>query len=97
MAIPVPEKRVADFEKMGLGMFIHFGMYSQLGCGEWIMNIANMSVEEYRPLKDTFTVKDFNAKKIVEIAKAAGMKYITLTTTIIPYIVIMVTVQRLPR
>ena len=41
MAIPVPEKRIADFEKMGLGLFIHFGMYSQLGCGEWIMNIAN--------------------------------------------------------
>lgn len=80
MAIPVPEKRIAEFENMGLGLFIHFGMYSQLGCGEWIMNIAGMSVEQYSPLKDTFTAKDFDAKKIVEIAKAAGMKYINITT-----------------
>ena len=80
MAIPVPEKRIKDFENMGLGLFIHFGMYSQLGCGEWVMNIAGMSIEQYSPLKDTFTAKGFDAKKIVEIAKAAGMKYITITT-----------------
>ena len=80
MAIPVPEKRIADFENMGFGMFIHFGMYSQLGRGEWIMNIADMPVEEYSKLKDTFTAKDFDGRKIAKIAKAAGMKYITLTT-----------------
>ena len=68
MAIPVPEKRIKDFENMGLGLFIHFGMYSQLGCGEWVMNIAGMSIEQYSPLKDTFTAKGFDAMKIVEIA-----------------------------
>ena len=31
MAIPVPEKRILDFEEMGFGMFIHWGLYSQLG------------------------------------------------------------------
>ncbi|MDD6095361.1 MAG: alpha-L-fucosidase, partial [Clostridia bacterium] len=77
MAIPVPEKRIADFENMGFGMFIHFGMYSQLGRGEWIMNIADMPVKEYSKLKDTFTAKDFDGRKIAKIAKAAGMKYIT--------------------
>ena len=80
MAIPVPEKRIADFENMGFGMFIHFGMYSQLGRGEWIMNIANIPVEEYSQLTKTFTAKDFDGRKIAKIAKAAGMKYITLTT-----------------
>lgn len=34
MAIPVPEKRIASFEKRGFGMFIHWGLYSQLGQGE---------------------------------------------------------------
>lgn len=29
----VPEKRIRDFEKMGFGMFIHRGLYSQLGKG----------------------------------------------------------------
>ena len=37
MSIPVPEKRIAEFENFGLGMFVHWGIYSQLGQGEWIM------------------------------------------------------------
>lgn len=80
MAIPTPEKRIADFENMAFGMFIHYGIYSQLGRGEWIMNIANMSLEDYTPLAKSFTAKDFDAAKIVATAKKAGMKYITLTT-----------------
>ena len=80
MAIPIPEKRIADFENMGFGMFIHYGLYSQMGCGEWVMNIANIPVEEYKKLFDTFTAKDFDARKIAKTAKAAGMRYITLTT-----------------
>lgn len=80
MSIPIAEKRVADFENMGFGMFIHYGLYSQMGCGEWVMNIANIPVNEYKKLFDTFTAKDFDAVKIAKTAKAAGMKYITLTT-----------------
>ena len=34
MAVPVPLPRIAAFEKMGLGMFVHWGLYSQLGMGE---------------------------------------------------------------
>lgn len=65
---------------MGFGMFIHWGLYSQLGKGEWIWNMSKMPKEEYVKLFDTFTAKDFDARKIAKIAKAAGMKYITLTT-----------------
>ncbi len=78
--IPVPEKRIADFEKMGFGMFIHYGLYSQLGRGEWVMYSAKMTREEYTPLADTFTAKDFDAKKIARLAKKSGMNYITITT-----------------
>ena len=78
--IPVPEKRIADFENMGFGMFIHYGLYSQLGQGEWIMNSAQMSREDYAKLADNFTAADFDAKKIARTAKESGMKYITLTT-----------------
>ena len=31
------EKRILDFEKLGLGMFVHFGPYSILGKGEWAL------------------------------------------------------------
>jgi hypothetical protein len=34
MAIPKAEQRILDFENMGFGMFIHYGLYSQLGRGE---------------------------------------------------------------
>jgi len=80
MAIPVPEKRIARFENLGFGMFIHWGLYSQMEKGEWIMNMEQIPKEEYMKLKDTFTACDFDARKIARLAKRAGMKYITLTT-----------------
>jgi len=80
MAIPIPEKRVADFENLGFGMFIHWGLYSQLGRGEWVMHQERIPVEEYKELAKTFTASRFDARKIARTAKAAGMKYITLTT-----------------
>lgn len=80
MAIPVPEKRVADFENLGFGMFIHWGIYSQLGKGEWIQFKGQIPREEYEKLQTTFTASDFDARKIAKMARNAGAKYITLTT-----------------
>ncbi len=80
MAIPVPEKRVAAFENYGMGMFIHWGLYSQLGRGEWVQHMEGIPAAEYQKLQQTFTASKFDAHKIAEIAKAAGAKYITLTT-----------------
>ena len=80
MSIPVPAKYIADFEKRGFGMFIHWGLYSQLAQGEWTMNLHYISQEKYNELFNNFTAEDFDAKKIVALAKQAGMKYITLTT-----------------
>ena len=80
MSIPTPEKRIAHFENLGFGMFIHWGLYSQLGKGEWIQHIHRIPAEEYQKLRDTFTASKFDARHIVSVAKAAGAKYITLTT-----------------
>ena len=79
MSIPIPAKRIATFEKKAYGMFIHYGLYSQLACGEKTMDFNNIPLDEYVKLKDTFTAKSFDAKKIARFAKASGMKYITLT------------------
>ena len=78
--IPTPEKRIAEFEKKGFGMFIHYGLYSQMGKGEWIMCNGRIPEEKYRGLFDTFTASGFDARVIARLAKSAGMKYITLTT-----------------
>ena len=78
--IPQPEARVKRFEKLAYGMFIHWGLYSQLGEGEWIRNLKKISKEEYAKLADNFTAEDFDGVEIARIAKAAGMKYAVLTT-----------------
>lgn len=80
MSIPVPEKRIAEFENRGFGMFIHWGLYSQLARGEWAMDLLHIPKDEYEKLADTFTAENFDARKIAALAKRAGMKYITLTT-----------------
>lgn len=80
MSIPVPEKRIAEFEKFGFGMFVHYGIYSQKGMGEWVMEIAGIPRDEYKKLADTFKVAKDAAAKWVKAAKNAGVKYIVLTT-----------------
>ncbi|MBR5614296.1 MAG: alpha-L-fucosidase [Clostridia bacterium] len=80
MAIPVPKKYISDFEKLGFGMFVHWGLYSQQGRGEWTFLNHKQDMNEYKKLMDTFTAEDFNAEEMVLMAKSAGCKYITLTT-----------------
>ncbi|MBQ3124281.1 MAG: alpha-L-fucosidase [Clostridia bacterium] len=80
MSIPVAKQYILDFEQMGLGMFIHWGLYSQLGRGEWVLFNEKLDINEYKKLADTFTAEDFDAEEIARTAKAAGCKYITLTT-----------------
>jgi len=80
MAIPTPLPRIARFEKLAYGMFIHWGLYSQLGKGEWAQSIMQIPKAEYRKLKDTFTARDFDGRAFARTARQAGMKYITLTT-----------------
>ena len=68
------------FQNASFGMFIHWGVYSILGDGEWVMNNQDIPVERYELLPDFFNPQDFNAEEIVSLAKEAGMKYITITT-----------------
>lgn len=73
-------KARAEFEQARFGMFIHWGLSSVLGDGEWVMQQKNIKVEDYHRLLKVFNPVDFNAKTWVSIAKGAGMKYITLIT-----------------
>ena len=71
---------VRDFEKLGLGLFVHFGLYSVLGKGEWALNINHIPKEKYKKLADRFNPSKNWAKNLAKTAKKAGAKYITLTT-----------------
>jgi len=80
VAIPEPKAYIQNFEKLAYGMFIHWGLYSQMGQGEWIQNHLKLPKDEYKKLAETFTAEDFDAREIAATAKAAGMKYAVLTT-----------------
>ena len=79
-AIPKPQPRIARFERLAYGMFVHWGLYSQLGKGEWIQLLAGLEQKAYGKLKDTFTAADFDARALARLAREAGMRYVVLTT-----------------
>lgn len=68
------------FDSARFGMFIHWGLSSVLGHGEWVMNNRNIQVKDYSRLLKVFNPIDFDAAKWVGAAKQAGMQYITLIT-----------------
>ena len=76
-----PRKAAIEwFRNARYGMFIHYGIYSKLGKGEWVQNKELIPVAEYAKLKDDFTADKFDADFITDLALEAGMKYINLTT-----------------
>src|SRR5205809_4976659 len=68
------------FQDAKFGMFIHWGVYSVMGKGEWVMNNDKIPVSEYEKLAPQFNPTQFDAAEWVALAKAAGMKYITITS-----------------
>ena len=76
--IPVAPQYIKDFEQLGFGMFVHYGLYSQIGHGEWVFKYIKKGMNEYQKLADTFDCVGMH--EIVSTAKAAGCKYICLTT-----------------
>jgi alpha-L-fucosidase len=79
----VPAERLAArewFRDAKFGMFIHWGAYSQLAQGEWVMENRSISVASYEWLASAFNPVRFDAHEWVALAKAAGARYITITS-----------------
>jgi alpha-L-fucosidase len=68
------------FQDAKFGMFIHWGVYSTLQDGEWVMQNRKISIANYEKLPSQFNPEKFNAAEWVALAKSAGMKYITITS-----------------
>lgn len=68
------------FEEARFGLFIHWGVYSVLGDGEWVMNQQQIPIHAYEKIPAFFNPTEFDAKAWVQMAKSAGMKYITITS-----------------
>jgi alpha-L-fucosidase len=72
--------RMKWFHEARFGMFIHYGLYSALERGEWVMLEERIPAAEYAKLITRWNPKNFNAHKIAALACDAGMKYVVLTS-----------------
>jgi len=82
--------RMAWWRAARFGMFIHWGVFSVAagqwkgkdvpGHGEWLMNKAAVPVDDYATLAGQFNPTHFGPDAWVALARAAGMKYMVITT-----------------
>jgi alpha-L-fucosidase len=82
------DARMAWFRDARFGMFIHWGVYAvpagewdgKTNYGEWFLQETKVPVSQYVKYADQFNPVKFDAKEWVRLAKAAGMKYIVITS-----------------
>lgn len=74
------DERMAWWREARFGIFVHYGLYSQLERMEWVQARENIPVEEYEKLAQTFAPKPGAPREWAKLAKAAGAKYMVLTT-----------------
>lgn len=86
---PAEKQRIGWWRDAKFGMFIHWGLYSQMAGywkgqkvigGEWALKMNKLPIEEYRALAKEFNPVKFNADEWVKLIKAAGMKYLVITS-----------------
>lgn len=69
------------FRNAGLGMMIHWGLYSVHGRGEWCPYQEQIPLDEYdERYMDKFTADEYDPELWAQYAVRAGMKYMVLTT-----------------
>src|SRR5689334_3832200 len=68
------------FQQARFGLFIHWGVYSVLGDGEWVLNNQQIPISTYEKIPSFFNPSGFDPAEWVQMAKDAGMKYITITS-----------------
>ncbi len=75
-----PQEAVDNWKDLRFGMFIHWGPVSLTGHEIGWSRGRETPIDEYDNLYKRFNPVKFDANEWVRIAKAAGMKYIVLTT-----------------
>ena len=86
-AKPAPAKRGNDarkteiFRDAGLGLFIHWGINSQMGTEiSWpLYHASDDYIEKYYALAKTFNPAEFDPAEWARLAKLAGMEYVVFT------------------
>ena len=73
-------RRMKWWHDARFGMFIHWGLYSVVGRHEWVMENEGIPVSEYELLATQFKPKPNAARDWAKLARAAGMKYMVMTS-----------------
>jgi alpha-L-fucosidase len=76
----VSDKRMKWFLDARFGLFVHYGLFSMLERGEWVMNRERISAAELEALAERFNPHAFDADRICSLAVEAGAQYVNLTT-----------------
>ncbi len=74
------KEKLEWWQKARFGLFLHWGLYSLLGRGEWVMWWEKIPAEDYARLAERFRPAAGVAETWVKLAKEAGMSYVILTT-----------------
>lgn len=77
---PPVAPRIARYESLAYGLFLHWGLYSLRGAGEWTMAHHHVPRAAYARLARRFAAEDWDPVALVRWAGAAGFRYICLTT-----------------
>jgi len=75
-----PVRRLRWFKEARFGMFVHWGLYTQLGRWEWTMHNERIPRREYEKLAETCRPKPRPMREWARLARKAGMKYIVMGT-----------------
>lgn len=63
-----------------LGIFLHWGIYSLFGQGEWYLHSGKLRQDEYAKAAAAFYPSRFDAEAWVRAIKGSGAGYLTFTT-----------------
>jgi alpha-L-fucosidase len=77
---PDQQRRMKWWHDAKFGMFIHFGLYAAHGRHEWAMENEAIPVAEYQKFTAGYNPAPGSAQRWARLAKAAGMKYMVLTS-----------------
>jgi len=77
---PAQADRLSWFREAKFGLFIHWGVYSQIGREEWARELLQIPWAEYQKYARSFNPVNYNPQEWVRLAKEAGVKYIVITS-----------------
>jgi len=79
-SLALPDEKKKWFVHERFGMFVHWGLYALPARHEWVKSREELNDADYQRYFDHFDPDLYDPREWARRAKAAGMKYVVLTT-----------------